>query len=262
MPYLKYSLTGTQKEKLGKNFVAESFSDRLKNLDGLISTLKTKGKLRGVLTPGISYIKLNNPFDPRSGLDLNLWAEFSGGPFLGNPPFVNIGSQNRFFLPLGPITLAFQASIMRAFINPNSDNWEEIKDNSSMDSLGGDRSIRGYKEGSIDIKSNHQAKNQIYAGYLLNTANIEIRFPITTKNNFGNFSGAVFLDQGMLIPCSNLFKCADGKSLEEIIWERGFGLSTGLALRYSLPVGPISLDFGISPITGEWRFHLLFGHAF
>jgi outer membrane protein assembly factor BamA len=257
-PYLRYWLVLNQ---VDKSPPAPNFQERLRSLDGLIPTIQTPGKLIAVLNPGISYIQLDNPFDPRSGLDINLWTELSGMPF-GESPFINLGNQNRFFIPLGPLTLALRANFMRAFIEPNAKNWDELKNASLvMDNLGGDRSIRGYEEGKIGITTGVVLPGR-YAGYFSYIANVELRFPITTKYTTGNFSGALFVDQGMAIPCSSLFRCLENKPIKSIVKENGFGLSLGTALRYMLPVGPISLDYGISPLTGDSRVHVLFGYAF
>lgn len=261
MPYIRYWLILNQEEIFPNGAPTISFGERIKTLDGLIPTIKQPGTIRGVIKPGISYVALDNPFDPRSGFDMNFWTELSGGPFAGEPPFINIGTQNRFYIPVGPLTIAMQATFMRAFIEPSNDNWRVLRNHSSMDSLGGDRSVRGYSEGHLGIYS-HARTPSTYSGYLSNIANVELRFPITTKSSIGNFSGAFFVDQGLLIPCSSLFGCMKDSSFRSIIDNKGFGLSVGFALRYSLPVGPISLDYGVSPITGDNRIHLLFGYAF
>lgn len=262
MPYLKYWLVLTQEQSFAStNIPSPNFSQMVTSLDGLIPTMRMPGDIQGFLQPGISYINLDNPFDPRLGIDINLWTQFSGGPFLGSPPFVMVGTQNRFFIPMGPLTLALQATFMRAFIEPNDANWKKLRNGGLIDNLGGDRSIRGYTEGRIGIFDIKEPTND-YAGYFYNIANVELRFPITTKGSIGNFSGALFVDQGMLIPCSSLLRCLDAKSTSTIVANYGLGLSVGAALRYSLPVGPISLDYGISPLTGDNRVHILFGYAF
>jgi outer membrane protein assembly factor BamA len=210
-----------------------------------------------MIKPGISYINLDNPIDPHSGIDLYNWIEINAGPFAGIIPFVNLGTQNRFFIPLGSCTLALQATFMRAFTTPNKDNFKELKDISSMDKLGGDRTVRGYDEASIGLVSpGPHASLGPYSGYFANVANLEFRFPLTQSGTWGNFSGALFTDQGMLIPCEGLFKCS-------VVQEKAFGLSIGTGLRWKLPVGPLSLDYGISPIhknTSRWHFQ--FGYSF
>ncbi len=263
-PYLRYWLQVTQEEEFTVNTVpTPSFKERLTTLDGLIPTIKKIAKPRGVLKPGINYLQLDNSLEPHQGVDLNLWTEFSGGPFLGNPPFVNIGTQNRFFIPLGPLTLAMRLTLMRAFIEPSQENWKElVRYSEAMDWLGGDRSIRGYAEGSIGIVELKDLKDTTeYAGYFSNIASIELRFPIA-KTTIGGFSGALFVDQGTVIPCASLFKCAEKRSLKDTIASKGFALSVGAGLRYSLPVGPVSFDYGISPLTGHGRFHFIFGFSF
>lgn len=259
-PYLKYSLIADQEDK--NPIVLKGGSDRISSLDGLIPTIKQPAELRAVLTPGISFADLDSLFEPRKGVDINLWSEISVGRFMGKVPFVNVGIQNRFFYPIGPLTIALQASFIRSFIEPSGTNWSKLRNGSfAIDQLGGDRSVRGYREGSIGILALEGTKSA-FAGYFINTANIELRFPIAYDDSIGHLAGALFVDQGMLIPCSSLFNCMKNKSLETIIREDGFGLSIGAALRYSLPVGPISLDYGISPLTGKSRWHILLGYSF
>ena len=184
----------------------------------------------------------------------------SGGPFIGNPFFINVGTQNRVYVPLGPLTLALQGSLMRAFVEPNDDNWKELRDGSAMDSVGGDRSVRGYQEGLIGLRSSRGLADR-FGGYLYNTANIELRFPLTSPEVLGNFAGAIFVDQGMVLPCKSL-GCKQDMTFNEIVNDKGFGFSLGAGLRYNLPVGPIALDYGYSPIHNDWRIHVQFGYPF
>ena len=258
-PYAKYRLFLKQVQNFTKESVPHpSFQERLKTLDGLVPTLQSSSSIRGVFEPGISFSDLDNQFNPHKGLEISWWTELSGGPFVGAPPFLNVGWQNRFFIPLGPLTLAFQTVFMRSFIEPSLENWLELKDASKMDSLGGDRTVRGYDDGDIGIYDINGPKSE-FAGYFSNIANFEIRFPLSGKGAFSNFSGALFVDQGMLVPCASLFSCAQSAVRGKL---KSFGLSLGPAVRYALPVGPISLDYGISPLTGESRVHILFGYAF
>ncbi|HXW53933.1 MAG TPA: BamA/TamA family outer membrane protein, partial [Myxococcota bacterium] len=260
-PYLRYWLQVTQEDE--SPVLKPSFRERIVSLDGLIPTIKQRAKPRGVLKPGINYVQLDNSLEPRKGVDLDWWTEFSGGPFLGRPPFINIGLQNRFFIPLGPLTLALRANLMRAFVEPSQENFKELaRVSEAMDWLGGDRSIRGYKDGEIGITDLASPQDATaYAGYFSNIANVELRFPIA-KTSIGGFSGALFADQGTLIPCNALFKCGENRSLKNLISSKGFALSVGAGLRYQLPVGPISLDYGISPLTGQSRLHFIFGFSF
>lgn len=261
-PYIEYWLVFTQEDRFtDRPLPSSSFKDSLSSLDGLIPTMRVAAEIQGVLKPGISLIQLDNAFDPHSGVDVNLWTELSGGPLLGKPRFVNVGIQNRFYIPMGPLTLAMQATFMRAFIKPNEENWKRLGNVSAMGKLGGDRSVRGFNADDIGI-TDYRGESSKYAGYFSNLANIELRFPLTSKSSMGNFSGAVFVDEGMVIPCGGLFKCLDKVSSARLAPMRGIGFSVGAALRYSLPVGPISLDYGISPITGDNRVHILFGYSF
>jgi len=259
LPSVRYFLIHTQKDEAPS---PQNFKEKLSTLDGLITTINKPGKFSGMVKPGISYINLDNPFDPHSGVDLYNWVEISAGPFARITPFVNWGTQNRFYFPMGSCTLALQATFMRTFITPNATNFDELKDISSMDRLGGDRSVRGYKEASIGLVSSTERLGS-YSGYFANIANVEFRFPLTQVSTWGNLSGALFADQGMLVPCEGLFACAGNLSFQQLVEKRAFGLSLGAGLRYKLPVGPLSLDYGISPIQPEnWRVHVQFGYSF
>ena len=258
-PSIRYSLAHTKKDEPPTPL---SLREKFRTLDGLITTIKKPGKFSGMLKPGVSYVNLDNPFDPRSGVNLYNWIEISAGPFAGITPFVNLGTENRFYIPMGACTLALQATFMRTFMTPSEANFEELKDISSMDKLGGDRSVRGYAEKVIGMTST-TAPIGSYSGYFANIANVEFRFPLTQSGTWGNFSGALFVDQGMVIPCEGLFKCASNKSFRDLVKENAFGLSVGAGLRYKLPVGPLSLDYGISPIRAKTsRIHFQFGYAF
>ncbi len=260
-PYIGYSLTHTLEQEFPDNKVPPiAIREQFRTLDGLIPTLQQKGTIRGMLKPGVAFTNLDNPTDPHRGFDSNNWVEISGGALIGNPFFLNLGTQNRGFIPLGALTLALQASFMRSFVEPTTDNWKSITKVSAMDNLGGDRNVRGYEEGEIGISST-RGPREAFAGYFLNTANVELRFPLTSPELLGNFSGALFVDQGMLVPCNNL-SCASEYSLKEMVAKKGFALSFGAGLRYNLPVGPVSLDYAYSPIHYDWRIHLQFGYSF
>ena len=263
-PYIRYSLVHNKEKTYKAGSVPKyTFKERLENLDGLIPTLQNPepGIIAGVLKPGISYVNLDNLFDPRFGVDTNNWVELSAGPFQGDIPFMNFGTQNRLFLPMGPFTWAFQSTFMFAFIKPSYDNFKHIKNYSSLDKLGGDRSLRGYDDGFIGIEAFHQ-KPELFSGYFSNIANIELRFPLSSSLGFGSLSGAIFADQGTLFPSANLFHLGSHETLKDLIDRHGFGFSFGASIRYLLPVGPVSLDYGIAPLHQQQRLHLQFGYAF
>jgi outer membrane protein assembly factor BamA len=261
-PYIKYWLTYTREKIYSSRSTSQlSSQERWNSIDGMLTTMREPGHLRGVLRPGVIYSVLDNPQDPKQGFDTDLWVELSGGPLLGNPPFTVWGTQNRFFIPMGPFTWALQATFMRAFIVPSTDNWNELRKGSSIDRIGGDRSIRGYHEGDIGIEiMGRTAHNN--AGYFLNTSNIELRFPLAAEGMLNNLAGAVFTDFGLLVPCDKLLSCFNAPIHSQMAKKRGIGLSIGASLRYKLPVGPISLDYGFSPLHRESRVHVLFGYAF
>jgi|GEM_PF-5645568 len=113
--------------------------------------------------------------------------------------------------------------------------------------LGGQNSVRGY---ALDGLGPKDAVGDPIGGDLMVNANVEIRFPFVRT-----FRGVCFLDSGS-------------------VWFRrggeGFHLrsSMGAGLRWSSPIGPLSLDYGykINPDSEEtddrYRWHLSIGHAF
>lgn len=261
-PYLKYSLAHTfLQEYPNKEASSLSRTERLRTFDGLTKTLEAQGKVRGVLRPGVLLMALDNPQDPKKGINADIWNEISGGPFLGVPPFFVFGAEGRAFVPVKPFTLAFQLSLMRAVIEPSEAHWREIRNASSMDLLGGDRSVRGYREGALGITRSLGPERDLL-GYFLNTANFEIRFPLSHEGFLKNMAGALFIDQGILAPVTGLFSLFQDWTLQELARQHGFGFSFGASLRYKLPIGPLSLDYGYSPIHHVSRVHILFGYSF
>jgi outer membrane protein assembly factor BamA len=71
------------------------------------------------------------------------------------------------------------------------------------------------------------------------------------------------MDEGMVIPCLSFFNCISQKQdILSIKNKFGIGLSAGAAIRYTLPVGVISLEYGFSLIhEDKHRVHLLLGYV-
>ncbi len=258
--FLKYTLYHNQERILTDN-TPLSFKENLSSIDGLLPTMKSGGKIRGVLKPGFLISNIDNIFLPHSGFELENWMELSGGFLFGNPPFLVVGTRNSFYVPISFLTIAMQVSLSRSFIKPNKDNWNDLKNASSMDRLGGDKSIRGYKEGNIGIEDTSDITSK-YAGYFLNNLNMELRFPLPIFEESNNLFGAFFTDLGLLLPVTSMFSLFKDIKDTQLIAKRGLGLSFGASLRYLLPIGPISIDYGFSPIHKQSDYHLMLGYLF
>jgi outer membrane protein insertion porin family len=111
--------------------------------------------------------------------------------------------------------------------------------------LGGAGSMRGYEEASIgplDARKKH-------SGYVMINANGELRFPVLGKLWMGLFidSGGVWMERGEIDP-------------------RDLKFSYGIGLRYSLPMGPLRLDYArrLTDATADelGRLYVAIGHIF
>jgi len=113
--------------------------------------------------------------------------------------------------------------------------------------LGGQNSVRGYVLDGLGPKD---ADGEPIGGNYMFNGNFEVRFPV-----YRTLRGVGFVDSGS-------------------IWlkgsRQGFHLrsSTGAGLRWSSPIGPLSLDYGykLNPdpedVEDRYRWHLSIGHAF
>lgn len=261
-PYIGYELDLIQSQKFNKASSPKfKFSEAIKTLDGLTEVLSSKKNLKGVFKVGVDYVFLDNPLDPKKGLNLGLGVELGGGVFYGDTPYGVVSSRNNFYLPLGPFTWAIKLDFFRAFVRPSEENFRTISTGGSMRKLGGDTTIRGYNIKEIGIES---ISNPIEsgAGYFANNAKMELRFPLDFGKKPSAFFGALLMDEGMLIPCESLLKCLNNQTLSSIISKKGLGLSLGAALRYNLPFGLISLEYAFSLLHKQSRFHFLTGYVF
>jgi outer membrane protein assembly complex protein YaeT len=116
--------------------------------------------------------------------------------------------------------------------------------------LGGQNSVRGYQLDSLGPKDVNG--DPIGGNYMVN-ANLELRYPL-----FRTLRGVVFLDSG-----SVWLENAANPEDEEF----NLRASAGGGLRWTSPIGPLSLDFGykLNPATDtedKSRVHFSIGHAF
>jgi len=116
--------------------------------------------------------------------------------------------------------------------------------------LGGQNSVRGYQLDSLGPVD--ASGDPVGGNYMLN-ANIEFRYPL-----FKTIRGVVFLDSGSI-----WLQSAVNPENEEF----KLRTSAGAGIRWTSPIGPLSLDFGykLNPATDTEdisRIHFSIGHAF
>lgn len=119
--------------------------------------------------------------------------------------------------------------------------------------LGGISTLRGYEAGTQEIFPNRQdlGLTDVDRTYTLTTESSmyliksELRFPV-----YGNLGGAVFYDGGSV-------------QIQGLHFTDNYRDSAGFGIRYSTPVGPLSLDWAwkldARPNEEPWRFHLSIG---
>jgi outer membrane protein insertion porin family len=116
--------------------------------------------------------------------------------------------------------------------------------------LGGQNSVRGYELDSLGPRNTNG--DPVGGNYMIN-ANMELRYPL-----FWTLRGVVFLDSGSVW----LENAADPED-EEF----NLRVSAGAGLRWTSPIGPLSLDYGykLNPAEDDEdksRIHFSIGHAF
>ena len=117
--------------------------------------------------------------------------------------------------------------------------------------LGGQNSVRGYRQDSLGPRD---ADGDPVGGNYMVNANLEMRYPI-----YKTLRGAIFLDSGSVW----LQEAVDPQDEE---FKMRF--SAGAGIKWSSPIGPLSLDYGykLNPAPDDeddrGRLHLTIGHAF
>ena len=107
--------------------------------------------------------------------------------------------------------------------------------------LGGSNSVRGWFDCDLAV------------GRSFGEATIEYRFPI-----FSIFAGEVFIDAGTDFGSQADVPGNPGQLLDK----PGSGVSPGVGVIVTTPVGPLRLEVASQDFTGEWRFNLGVGWKF
>ena len=115
---------------------------------------RTSGKTSAV-TPGYRYDSRNDPFDPSRGMKIGASISIAGGPFGGDFSYYKLSANATRYIPFGKKgNFAFNVDmgLLRAYSGVQDP--EEIGSTAEIPlferyRIGGDRSVRGFKYGSI-----------------------------------------------------------------------------------------------------------------
>ncbi len=179
----------------------------------------------------------DNPINPNRGFVLS--SSFDYALLDGQPAFTRSTIRFSWYQPIGRTLLALGARA--GYIAPVI---EAIPIDVRFFN-GGSTTVRSFAERELGPKD--KAGNPL-GGEFYTVLNAELMFPIVNA-----LSGAVFVDAGSL--------------KNEAVSDSGdLRYAIGLGLRYTLPIGPLRLDYGVnpSPRADEERgaFHFSFGFAF
>lgn len=232
------------------------------SLDGLVDVLKEPASLRAVLKPSLSVVKIDDVFDPRIGFSLKGGLELSGANLTTDAPYAVFDFRGVGYLPLGPFTLASKLELRRGIINNPSLNWWVLQEEADFKLLGGINGPRAYEKDTLGIygtllNRNGPIRNKgrpiiaLHPGDFSLFTSMELRFPILEKLFIGKLNGAVFADLGYIGLCNDTFFCLSNYSPQPEPNKSNpyqLGVSVGVGLRWVLPVGPVLLDYAISPV--------------
>ncbi len=198
----------------------------------------------GAIVPEIIHDSRDDFFEPTSGVLSNIRLEIAAKALVSEAQFYKVEAGSRRYLSLGD-NLTVAAILRLGFVKSYGDSNEVII--SKRFFLGGQNSVRGY---SLDDLGPKDSTGEPIGGNYMINFNTELRHPM-----YRSIKGVVFLDTGSL--------WLDQAPFDDVTLRA----SAGLGLRWSSPIGPLSLDYGykLNPATEEedkFRIHFSIGHAF
>ena len=193
---------------------------------------------------------LNDPRNPTQGNFLSLGTEQFVSVGQDSPTFNRLRASATHYIPVNWLkfykgcrpkpgqkkdckqALAFQASV-----GTNLGNMPVYE----AFCLGGSNSVRGYYDCDLGV------------GKSFGEATVEYRFPI-----FSIISGEIFVDAGSTFGSQANVPGNPGTLLDK----PGDGVSPGVGVIVTTPVGPLRLEVASQDFTDEWRFNLGVGWKF
>ena len=194
------------------------------------------------ITPGYRYDSRNDPFDPNRGTKVGVSMSVAGGPFGGSFDYYKLSANVTRYIPFGKkgnFALNLDLGLLKAYSgaqDPNETTSDSRIPLFERYRLGGDRSIRGFKYGSIyPVDSQDRAfftsSGALLGGNRFAVFNFEYVYALA-----GPLKLAAFFDAG------NTW--LEGQSLNL----GSMRTSTGLEMRVFLPIfqAPLRFIYGIN----------------
>ncbi len=200
------------------------------------------------LIPTFLYDRRYNPFNPTKGRVFAISFEQADRILGSETDFAKLMLQTSYYSPWGNDVLAFGYRMGRAFNLPLSEKFK-IQPGSTV--------LRGYSAKDIgpnttysytDDEGNEITKTYTIGGDSMAIFNFEYRYDI-----LGGLWGALFFDSGNIWPEGSQWRLSD------------FKCSTGFALMYITPIGPVRFDFAWKIEDGHLPFgawYISIGHPF
>jgi outer membrane protein assembly complex protein YaeT len=192
----------------------------------------------------ITYDSRDDFLDPWSGLLGDLRVEVASRYFVSKAEYYKAELAARKYMSIGGARVL--AGLLRLGAVISYGQSEEVLISKRF-FLGGQNSVRGY---ALDGLGPRDADGDPIGGNFMVNANMELRYPV-----FKSIRGVIFVDSGSVW----LERGGDGFNLLS---------SIGAGLRWTSPIGPLSLDYGykLNPVAQDeddrHRWHFSIGHAF
>ncbi len=198
----------------------------------------------GAIIPEIIHDSRDDFFEPTRGVLSNIRLEIASKALVSKAQFYKVEAGTRRYLSIGDNMIV--AAILRLGVVKSYGDSDEVIISKRF-FMGGLKSVRGY---SLDDLGPKDSTGEPIGGNYMINFNTELRRPM-----YRSIKGVVFLDTGSLW-------------LDQAPYnDTTLRVSAGLGLRWSSPIGPLSLDYGykLNPATEEekkFRIHVSIGHAF
>ena len=194
--------------------------------------------------PEFLYDSRDDFFDPTSGILGDVRLEVAMEELGSKAEFYKFEISARKYMAVGKKTVL--AILVRMGIAESYGISDEVIISKRF-LLGGQNSVRGY---ALDELGPIDAQGDPIGGDRMLNFNLELRYPV-----YRSIKGVIFADSGAL-----------GLDVEPFD-DSTLRVAGGAGLRWSSPIGPLSLDYGykVNPATDDedrWRVHFSIGHAF
>jgi outer membrane protein assembly complex protein YaeT len=199
------------------------------------------------LLGGLSWVKVDDPLNPKSGFQFLPNLEWASVAFGSEVDFVKMSLEGRGYVPVKDYGVLAGKLLWGTIVSLEDTNGIPVF---KRFFAGGSNSVRGYpyqRLGPLDDDGDP------IGGLTLLEGSVEARFPVPF---YKSLEGVVFFDFG------NVYE--EHFSL----FQEGLRYTSGCGIRYMTPVGPIRLDIGyeLNPPKQDffqpYQFYFSIGQAF